>query len=333
MENGDLQLAIFKGEQIGADDLILKLQSNSDVAIAITKKKNGSIIGSYKAFKPNILKISGLKDGRLYKDGFEIKLKVVNGIAEFLLDKGEHSLEFTTEKPIPLETKIIDTEYERNRIKIEMKSYSQAESIRIDVSYDGGKTWKEKAKTNQMIFYLPKEKVERLHIRAVSMNGNKEANFAQEYPVYFTDIAPHYPDGIWLKLSKDLVQLTWGEVLGIQKYKLYRRKQTEKNFELIYEGKARCFTDKTVSGVIQPFDSPGILDNKTTNRDAIVIYEYAVSSINGNGEGLLSPVVNTDPASWKNWYPKTELIFNRQSAFWMPPYVYTEMSPEKNYPY
>ena len=51
-----------------------------------------------------------------------------------------------------------------------------------------------------------------------------------------------------------------------------------------------------------------------------------------NGEGALSPVENTDPASWKNWYPAVTLKFKRQSAFWMPPYMSANMSPEKYYP-
>ena len=46
----------------------------------------------------------------------------------------------------------------------------------------------------------------------------------------------------------------------------------------------------------------------------------------------MSPVENTDPASWRNWYPDTELKFKRQSAFWMPPYTPAEKSPERYYP-
>ena len=68
------------------------------------------------------------------------------------------------------------------------------------------------------------------------------------------------------------------------------------------------------------------------DRHGLKVYEYAVASVNGNGEGALSPVENTDPASWKNWYPAVTLKFKRQSAFWMPPYMSANMSPEKYYP-
>ena len=46
----------------------------------------------------------------------------------------------------------------------------------------------------------------------------------------------------------------------------------------------------------------------------------------------LSPAVDTNPASWRNWYPATPLIFKRQSAYWLPPYVRPDQVPPLHYP-
>lgn len=333
LKNTDLQLSLFKGEKIGADGITLELKSKSDVAFGLTLKNDGSVMGIYKASEISKALFSGLAEGaKIFIDGVEQGQISSKAITELVLQKGEHQFECVKGKATPLETKIISAEYEKSKVKVELKSMSPVEAVRIDISYDGGKTWKEKDKTNKTVYYLNKEKNEKVHIRAVSLNGNKVASIAQEYPIYFTDNVPHYPDGLWLKLSSNKVELSWGEVLGVQKYKLYRRNVNSKSFELIYEGKERSFIDSKALGVVAPFQFPGTIDNASTSREGIMVYEYAISSRNGNGESLLSPIVNTDPSSWRNWYPQTELKFKRQSAFWMPPYVYPNMSPEKYYP-
>ena len=198
---------------------------------------------------------------------------------------------------------------------------------------DGGKHWETVTTTLHSPYKLSKDGYkDKIHIRAVAMNGKRAASSAKEYPVYVTGEAPHYPEGIWMKLDDNRVEISWGKVLGVQKYRLYRRVKGEQEFRLIYEGKANCFVDKTAAGVCKAFAMPGSLDNRLQDRHGLKVYEYAVASVNGNGEGALSPVENTDPASWKNWYPAVTLKFKRQSAFWMPPYMSANMSPEKYYP-
>jgi hypothetical protein len=84
--------------------------------------------------------------------------------------------------------------------------------------------------------------------------------------------------------------------------------------------------------VVPAFALPGRLDNLEQDRSKVAIYEYAVSTLNGLGEGAMSPIENTDPASWSNWYPNTTLKFKRTSSFWLMPYVNENMVPEKYYP-
>lgn len=123
-----------------------------------------------------------------------------------------------------------------------------------------------------------------------------------------------------------------GKVLGAQKYRIYRRKAGDKDFTLIFEGKANQYTDMEAAGVIKACRFPGKLDNPTLDTGSFTVYEYTVTTVNGYGESVQSPVADTHPASWANWYPDTELKYKRTSAFWMEPYVPAFMTPEKYYP-
>ena len=84
--------------------------------------------------------------------------------------------------------------------------------------------------------------------------------------------------------------------------------------------------------MVPPFEIPGSLDNANADRKGVAVYEYTVTTVDGNGESERSARVNTDPASWLNWYPKAQWKFKRRSAFWMEPYVLPERIPDLYYP-
>jgi hypothetical protein len=332
-QDGKLELAIFKGNEIVADGMSIGLKTEGNAAVAMTRNKNNELNGTLKTLSPVRLKISGLAPGmKLYINGLLSNIQVTLGGFEILLQKGTYKIEYTHGDATPMESRIVATEYEKDRVKLIVESVAKCKSVRIDVSYDGGITWKPNGMTTNGIFYLSNEQVNKVHVRAVSLNGIKEASSAGEYPVYFTKNPPHCPEGLWLRLSRNKVDLSWGKVLGTQKYRLYRCRIGEKNYQSIYEGKECQFTDNNIEGVQVYYELPGILDNRDKDRTGLIIYEYAVSAVNGNGESKKSNVENTDPASWLNWYPSTELKFKRQSAFWMTPYVGPNMVPDKYYP-
>lgn len=332
-QDGHLELAMFKGSEISADGLSIGVQTEGNAAVAIERNNNNELNGTLKAESPVRLKLSGLAFGmKLYVNGLLYNVQAIAGGLELPLQKGSYKIEYAQGDATPIESRILATEYEKDRVKLIIERTAKCKSVRIDASYDGGITWKPKGKTTNDIFYLPNEQAKKIHVRAVSVNGTKESVFAQEYPVYFTKSPPHYPDGLCLKLDKNRVDLSWGSVLGTQKYRLYRRKTDDKNYQLIYEGKDCQFTDTKIEGVQKNYELPGFLDNSNRDKTGLIIYEYALTAVNGFGESEKSHLENTDPASWINWYPNTALKFKRQSAFWMMPYVYPEMVPEKYYP-
>ncbi len=95
-------------------------------------------------------------------------------------------------------------------------------------------------------------------------------------------------------------------------------------------GSAREFTDSPPSPLTKPYALPGMVRNG--HRPEVPAYEYAVSAVNGFGEGDKSHPVTTNPASWLVWQPAGPTGYSRRSAFWEPPYVPAHMMPPENYP-
>ena len=119
-------------------------------------------------------------------------------------------------------------------------------------------------------------------------------------------------------------------MLGASEYRLYRRKRGEQNFSLVFQGLGKCFVDKNLSGVVPCTLLPGSADNPPYDG---VVYEYAVSAVNGNGEGALSEVHSTDPTSWLNWKPSGVTVeYHRDTAYWKEPYVPASMEVPYVYP-
>lgn len=332
--DGSLELSLFKGTDIAADGITISIECQGQAAVSLLRTATGSISGRLKADTPVTLRIGGLPaKGRLYANGQAVKTTAgAVGTTEARFPAGEYRWEYTPGKPAPMHARIARTEYEHGRVKLDIERTSPCEAVLIQTSADGGKTWNDRGKTSKPTFYLPKGETGKIHVRALAINGQRTAAEAPEYPVYFTDQAPHYPEGLWLRTDDNQVSLSWGEVLGTQVYRLYRRKAGEREYSLVYEGRERRFTDFEAAGTRKPFELPGSLDNRNSERQGVIVYEYTVTAVNANGESLKSPAETTDPASWRNWYPDTELRFKRQSAFWMPPYVLPDAVPDKYYP-
>jgi hypothetical protein len=110
-------------------------------------------------------------------------------------------------------------------------------------------------------------------------------------------------------LANGAATLTWGEVLGVTEYRLYARAPSEKSFRLLYRGLDRTYVDK--QAIIQaalPSPDPDAM------RDYKNLIGYCVTAVNGNGEGARSPIVDTNPASWRNWDPAPGEPFRRDFA-------------------
>lgn len=327
MKNGDIQLSLLKGSNIQVDGFSIELSRSEGTAIALTQTVNGECKGRFKSDGKACLTLKTTHCGQLYIDGMPVNM--TNGMVS--LPEGLHCIEWSL-KATPMPAVIVDTEYTSRGILISLNIPVSAKRVRMELSEDNGISWKKIGETTSDKYCLSNLKEGKIHVRAVAMNGKKEADFAQEYPIYVTKNLPHCPEGLKLKVGRNEVDLSWGKVLGAERYCLYRRKVGDSKFIKIFEGKLNEYKDKAADGTVEPFELPGVLENQYADYTGITIYEYAVTSITGNGESRMSSIENTDPTSWNNWYPKTNLKFKRRTAFWMEPYVYPNMIPELYYP-
>ena len=116
---------------------------------------------------------------------------------------------------------------------------ASVDSYRLELSRDGGRTWEPKGESTQSpILISDLQNQTKVHIRLVAINAEHQGQPSDEYPLYVTDRAPTSPDGLSLTLSANRVDASWGQLLGVKEYRLYRRAhgQTNDGWKLIYAG-------------------------------------------------------------------------------------------------
>lgn len=324
MKSGEIQMALFKGSEIGFGPLVMKLDANEECAVAIAFKNPSSAKGRFKNYGEATLRITGINGGELYIDGEKTTLHD-NTVS---LPKGDHTIEYTREPATPMPSFIASAEYTKKGAKIDIDRAPTAKELIIELSGDGGREWQKIGECDGSTCYLTNLPRGKYHVRAVSLNDGKRADDAYEYPVYVDDSKPHYPEGLRLILGNGKVSLSWGQVSGVKKYILYRRNPACGAFKPIYEGERTSYTDNAAAEVSPCRTYPADLPAKNSQP----VYEYYVVAVNGRGTSEKSPTVDTCASSWANWYPNTKLKFKRQSAFWMEPYVRPNMLPSQYYP-
>ena len=321
---GAIQLAIFEGRHISLGRFFITLDAEKDCSIALTFTGPSRACGKFNNYGKAYAEIGGVSGGRFYIDGVAVRSE--GGVIE--LPVGEHHIEYTSGSAVPMPSEIRATEDVKGGTLVWIESPESVSEVLMEISSDGGRQWQELGRTSEGKYLVNIRKSGKYHVRAVSLNQDVRADFAQEYPVYVNNEPPHAPDGLRLRLGDGTVSLSWGKVLGVNEYRLYRKSKDDKFWTLIYEGSDNRYEDM-VPGVGKcapiPSDDPDSYRNSGK-------YQYHVVAVNGRGQSVPSASVDTSESSWANWYPDTELRFKRQSAFWMPPYVYPEQSPSMYYP-
>ena len=264
-------------------------------------------------------------------DGARVPAQVTGDGVRVTLPPGLHRWEWTTGLPEPMPPVMLRTTNHPGGARVYFTTVPGADNYRLETSADGGQTWQAAGETTTGEFDLAGQtNGTKIQVRAVARNAQRESRPAREYPVYVSDAPPLPPDGLKLGLGRKQIRVTWGEVLGVGEYRLYRRVHGRSPWQEVYRGAAREFTDAHVNAVPH-FAAPGRAAN-AERMGKYTVYDYAVSAMNGSGEGRPCLPENSDPASWRNWYPDVPLRFKRQSTYWQPPYVLPDQMPPPYYP-
>jgi hypothetical protein len=299
------ELNIFHGSTIEYNGLSVSV-SHDDLGVSAMFEETNELSGKSYTQKPGTLTIgwSGVRPlGHFYLDGIEQKIVEQSNLIKIEMPSGYHHWQFTSGKPVPMAPTIVRTENSYGSANLFFNTVAGATGYRVELSMDGGTTWKYIGDT-QTSPYLIKglKNGEKIHARVIAFNEQHKSEPANEYPIYVSDSVPNTPDGLRIESLKDATSLTWGEVLGASEYRLYRRRKGEEKYTLVYKGLDRSFRDRAL-GVIPSFEIPGEEGTVKHYKGAYTIYEYVVSAVNGNGESKPSLISDTDPASWRNWEP------------------------------
>jgi hypothetical protein len=192
-----------------------------------------------------------------------------------------------------------------------LEPVASADKYRFELSKDCGATWTAIHIENQpQVNVGGLDNGQKVHVRAVALNDLHESAPGPEYPIYATNLPPQPPDGLHVDLADGAAAIGWGEVLGVQEYRLYARRKGEKTFRLLHRGLERTFVDKRAT-IRACHEVPG----QPPSAMQTEIFEYAVAAVNGNGEGPVSRTADTDPASWRNWDPRPGERFRRVYSY------------------
>lgn len=257
--------ALFEGSAIGLGPLLITLQGNAGISFE-------TIDGGYKgkcqaATAVQVIFKGGA--GQFYVDGIPVS-KGDHLTIEF--PKGEHSWQWSTTAVIPGAPRILGTNNKNGGFTVHYTSVPGATGYEILVN---DRTVLTTSDTTATINNLSNNS--KVYCRVKAINGGLSA----AYPVYVSNAAPHYPEGLQFSNGK----LHWGQVLGAGSYNLYRKNKN--NWELIWSGAARSFPV------------------------AHAVHEYAVAAVNENGESNKSVSCTTDPENFLNWYPPAFNGFRR----------------------
>jgi hypothetical protein len=293
------ELSLFHGSRIGNGDFTITTD-DPDAGISAQLGKSGFISGQYYNLKPSAItftfkEAAGVQQN-FFIDGAKAVVEIKGNSVTVHFAAGNHQWQITKGLPIPARPEILYSEDDHSRVHLKFVPSAGAAKYTIELSYDNGETWENIGETTTDSFVVKANAgTKKAHVRVMAINKEHQSEASAAYPVYFTDDKPYYPDGLRTYLAgNNKIKLSWGKVLGVSGYKIYRRKLGEQTYHVVYQGTGNAVDDQL----------------KTTG----VLYEYVVSAINKNGDGQLSNPVSTDPKSWLHWDPQPGERFRRTAS-------------------
>jgi hypothetical protein len=338
--DGTTELALVQGRLIEGGGIRLELSAaaSTKTAISAVIAADGELSGVYYnlGMAPSTLTLSAplAADATFYVDGKATSIRRDRTKRLIELVQGRHAWQLSLHLPIPLAPFVDRTVNRAGGAQVYFETVEGAERYRMEVSTDGGTQWKRVAEgLASPLTVTGMTNGSKIHVRIVAMNHERESAPGNEYPIYITADTPQPPVGLDLRLGKDSVEMHWGQVLGAGGYRLYRRRAGQSRWTMLYAGQNNMYVDQTAIGVRPATEFPGAAANAGSVELDAVLYEYVVAAFNGNGEGAKSSSADTNPTSWRNWWPSGQgRDFKRQTAFWLPPYVPPAATPPPMYP-
>ena len=315
--SGGTEFAICGSGRIGDGTVMLEI-ADSAAGMSLTYEKPPECSGWYSAGSAGKARLTFKKEipanAWFYVDGNLTAAEANGRELAVQLPGGTHRWQITSGRPEPVSPTVIRTVNSNGAATVYFAGSTAADSYDIELSRDNGRSWEEAGEVPSGSRRREEYRYElgslsngsKVHVRVIAVNPAGAGVPSEAYPIYVTDRPPLPPDGLRCLPMNDRARLSWGEVLGAGEYSLYRRPASgaeDADWTRVYRGRAFTFEDGLAGGVIPAFAAPGPVLNADRKFDESTVYEYAVSSVNGNGEGEKCRPVTTHPASWLHWYP------------------------------
>ena len=336
-KDGRKELHLFHGQRIGSTEMQMEVDK-PDLAVSAAFHSTADISGKYFSRTGGALTITvphGMPKGqKFFLNGATTEASIENNTLVVPIPAGAGMWQLTNGPAVPMAPEIISSLARADGASIVFTPVASATEYLIERSDDIGQYWVKIGHSPRTDFTLGGVVAPaHFHLRVTAVNGTCPGEPSVDYPIHVTGKPVGPPDGLRLRLGQEENLVSWGRVQGAQAYVLYRKRVDEKTWTKIYQGADNTFRDSSVRGQVPAYSHPGLLESAL--RQPMLspqIYAYAVSSVDGVGESDKSHVATSDPASWRNWYPDTELRFKRRSSYWLPPYVSEDQVPPAFYP-
>ena len=276
-------IGLIRGSKISADGIIIETDSK-ELGIELRKTNGDLFHGKIKSLEESVIKISSemlSSKSKVYLNDLEITPQT-NFSKEliFTVPEGDFNFQICHKKPRPLQGRILYTIDHKNGTEVIMQELKFSESYELQISSDNCLTWSTIYKGASHKYELKSLDKGKYHLRYSSSNNDKKGRVSEIYPLYINELSPKAPAGFDAEISNNSVTLNWGQVLGIERYELYRKNNAENDWKLIYSGRDNSFKDIVDIQKIH-CSTPGI-----KCQDKQPIYEYKIVSVNSKGKGL-----------------------------------------------
>jgi hypothetical protein len=303
--DGTTEVALFDGSAIAADGVTLAVPEAAPVAVECRVTDAAALRGTATNRGDEPARVRIETDDRqgesLYLDGEHVPDATnPDGSVAVPVPPGDHRWELLDGEPTPPQPTVDHTETGATRAVVHFGAVAGADGYRVEVSHDAGRSWESVGATDAPPYTLTGlDAGSKVHVRVVATNADRESQPAEEYPLYPDEEPPAPPDGLRVRVD-DGVRLSWGTVLGVSGYTLYRRERDgDGGWTPVYEGPETEYDDGEVSA--------------PDGADADV-YEYAVSATDLTGEGERSRPVDTEDG-WDTWEPNPGEPFRRRVPY------------------
>jgi hypothetical protein len=293
--------ALFEGNEIGAGILQIRLAADQSAGISF-ETAAGGYTGRFQARTAQklrfVLKVAPADQLVFYIDGVALPNKPgADGSMEVLFTPGLHHWQWSMAGVIPQPPVITRIVTASGRCTVEWAKAPGAASYEVQLSADNGNNWKVAASgvTGTSAVLSGLQNNTKIQVRVIATGAGGPSAASDLYPAYINNRAPHYPEGLVVLMEDKKLAVSWGEILGAGSYKLYKRKKgaADTTWQQVYSGSSRVFREAVPATPI--------------------VWEYAVTAINGNGESSRSNSSDTDKDRFLNWQPKPGEGFRRDT--------------------